>query len=272
MRGIKAFIIQDQDTGNPIFGRVEYPRKGPKPETVTVPILEIARDILPDIKKVVFDKWFSVGSLLEYLDKNMRLKFVTLMKLYENRIEEMKSIPVEEFKSLVGTDRSIAFKDTTLRNFSGSTKLIVAKFFDGGEEKYHGYLTNDYEESEVQIIDESRWRWRIENFFKECDFLGLNALPGIELNKIAAMMAMRLFSFCVLACLKNDVGREFEKRIVESIFEEIIEFSALVKAKGDRIIVTFYGGYKEGHKVAVETLMGWLDESGQNVPMPWRGN
>ena len=42
------------------------------------------------------------------------------------------------------------------RNFSGSTKLIVVKFFDSGEEKYHGYLTNDYEESEAQIIDESR--------------------------------------------------------------------------------------------------------------------
>jgi len=272
MRGIKAFIIQDQDTGNPVFGRVEYPRKGLKPETITVPMLEIARNILPDMEKVVFDKWFSVGSLLEYLDKDMRLKFVTLMKLHENRIEEMKSIPVEEFKSLVGTDRSIAFKDTTLRNFSGSTKLIVVKFFDSGEEKYHGYLTNDYEESEAQIIDESRWRWRIENFFKECDFLGLNSLPSIELNQIAAMMAMRLFSFCLMVCLKKDAGCEFEKSTAESVFEEIIEFPALVKAKKDRIVVTFHGNYRETHKTAVETLMGRLDETGRNVPISWLGD
>jgi hypothetical protein len=272
MRGIKAFIVQDQDTGNPVFGRVEYPRKGLKPETVTVPLMEIARNILPDLKKVVFDKWFSVGSLLEYLDKDMGLKFVTLIKLHENRIKEMKGIPVEEFKDLVGTDRSIAFKDTTLRNFSGSTKLIVVKFFDGDEEKYHGYLTNDYEESEGRIIDESRWRWRIENFFKECDFLGLNSLPGIELNKIAAMMAMRLFAFDLIACLKKDAGREFENLTVESIFDEIIEFPALVKAKRDRIVVTFYGGYRERHKAAAEALMGRLDETGRNVPIPWLGN
>lgn len=58
------------------------------------------------------------------------------------------------------------------------------------------------------------------------------------------------------------MGWEFEKLTVEWIFEEIIEFIALVKAKGGRIIVTFYGSYKEWHKVAVETRMG------QNVSIP----
>ena len=61
-----------------------------------------------DLKLVnVFDKWFSVGSLLEYRDKKMNLKYVTLIKLYDNRIEEMKSIPKAEFEPLVGTDREL---------------------------------------------------------------------------------------------------------------------------------------------------------------------
>ncbi len=77
---------------------------------------------------------------------------------------------------------------------------------------------------------------------------------------------------CLTEHTWNDVGREFEKLTVESSFEEIIEFPVLVKAKGDWIIVMFYGSYKEGHKVAVEMLMGWLDESGRNVPIPWLGN
>jgi hypothetical protein len=68
-------------------------------------MLEITKDILPDLEKVVFDKWFSVGSLLDHLDKMMNLKFVTLIKLHQNRIEEMKSIPKDEFKPLVGSDR-----------------------------------------------------------------------------------------------------------------------------------------------------------------------
>jgi hypothetical protein len=63
MRGIKAFIIQDQDTGNPVFGRVEYPREGLKPETVAVPLLEIARNILPNLEKVVFEVCYADNAL-----------------------------------------------------------------------------------------------------------------------------------------------------------------------------------------------------------------
>lgn len=272
MGGIKAFFSQDQETGNPIFARVAYPRKGLTPENVTIPMLQIVKDILPEMEKVVFDKWFSVGSLLEYLDKKMNLKYVTLIKLYENRIEEMKSIPTEEFRPLIGSDRLIAFKDTTLRNFSGSMKLIVVRFFEDGIEKYYGYLTNDHESSEEQILDEKSWRWRIENFFKNCDFLGIDALPSIELNKIAGMLAMKIFSFNLVACLRKDLGGEFEKMTVESIFEEIIEFPALVKTNGDKIVVTFYGNYKDSHKGAVQKLMKKFDETGMNAPISWMGD
>ncbi len=52
---------------------------------------------------------------------------------------------------------------------------------------------------------------------------------------------------------------------VESVFEEVIEFPAVVKAEADRIVVTFYGNYKEKHKVAVETLLRRLDVTGRNT-------
>jgi hypothetical protein len=51
-----------------------------------------------------------------------------------------------------------------------------------------------------------------------------------------------------------------------------IEFPAVVKAEADRIVVTFYGNYREKHKVAVETLLKRLDETGRNVPASWLGN
>lgn len=272
MRGIKAFFSQDQETENPVFARVEYPRRGLNPEDIAVPMLKITRDILPELEKAVFDKWFSAGSLLEYLDKKMKLKFVTLLKLFENRIEEMKSIPKEEFRELVGEDAEIAFKDTNLRNYTGDVKLIVVKKEEEGVEKYYGYLTNDYESGEEQIIKEKGWRWRIENFFKHCDFLGLDKLPSVELNKIAAVVAKRMFAWNLVACLRKDLGGEYEKMTVESVFEEIIEFPALVKAKKDRLVVTFYGNYKPRHREAVERLMRRLEEKGMNVPIPWLGN
>jgi hypothetical protein len=39
-----------------------------------------------------------------------------------------------------GTDGLIGFKETNLRNFSGSMKLIVVRFFEDGIEKYYGYI------------------------------------------------------------------------------------------------------------------------------------
>ena len=59
---------------------------------------------------------------------------------------------------------------------------------------------------------------------------------------------------------------------VESIFEEIFEFPALIKGKGDRLIVTFYGNYKDRHKNAVLKMMQKINETGRNVPIPWLGN
>ena len=86
------------------------------------------------------------------------------------------------------------------------------------------------------------------------------------------MLAMKIFSFILIACLKKDMESEYEKKTVESIFEDILEFPTLVKVSGERLIVTFYGNYKERHKNAVMKMMQKLNETGRNVPIPWLGN
>lgn len=89
------------------------------------------------------------------------------------------------------------------------------------------------------------------------------------------MMAMKLFAFNLLACMKKDIVAEFGNITVQSVFEEVIEFPAVVKAEADWIVVTFYGNYKEKHKVAVETLLRRLDVTGRNSHLLssrfWRG-
>ena len=69
--------------------------------------------------------------------------------------------------------------------------------------------------------------------FKGFDFSGRDALPSIELNKIAVMFALKRFAFNLMACLKRDMEGEFEKLSVESVFEEVIAFPVPVKAKED---------------------------------------
>jgi len=50
--------------------------------------------------------------------------------------------------------RQVAFKDTDLRNYEGTSKLIVIRFEEDGEEKYYGDLTNDMTSTEETIIEE----------------------------------------------------------------------------------------------------------------------
>jgi hypothetical protein len=38
---------------------------------------------------------------------------------------------------------------------------------------------------------------------------------------------------------------EFGNLTEESVFEDVLEFQAVVKAEADRIVVTFCGNYKE---------------------------
>ncbi|GFO96906.1 hypothetical protein ig2599ANME_1100 [groundwater metagenome] len=72
--------------------------------------------------------------------------------------------------------------------------------------------------------------------------------------------------------MRKDIGGDFEKMTVESIFEQLIEFPAMVKANGDKIIITFFVNYKDNQKEAVLKLMEKFDETGMNVPISWLGN
>jgi len=62
-------------------------------------MVDASLEILGDQQATfIFDKWFSVGELLEYIDQRGQ-KFITLLKRYANRIEEMEPIPLEQFRS-----------------------------------------------------------------------------------------------------------------------------------------------------------------------------
>ena len=207
MKGVNASFTQDQETGVPIFVRADYP--GLKPEDVAIPMLNTTKEIIGDgMETVVFDKWFSVGSLLDYIDKEIGIKYITLLKLFQNRIKEMKLIPREQFREMAD-GREITFIHTSLRNYEGEVRLIVVYFQEEGEDKYYGYLTNDEKCPEEKIVSIYGKRWGIENFLKEATFLNIDKMPGIELNKISAMLAIKLVGYCTISCLKRDIGGDY---------------------------------------------------------------
>jgi hypothetical protein len=269
MKGVNASFTHDQETGDPIFVRADYP--GLKPEEVAIPVLNTTEEIIGDeMEMVVFDKWFSVGSLLNYIDKEMGIKYLTLLKLFENRIEEMKSISVEEFREMAN-GRKIAFKHTCLRNYQGEPKLIVIWFQEDGEDKYYGYLTNDEERLGEEMITMYGKRWRIENFLKEAVFLNIDKLPGVGLNKISAMLAIKLVGYCIVSCLRRDIGGEYARMEIEGIFEKFLNIHAFVRSKGEKIHITFYR-YPPELVPLFQCITEKIRNKGIDPKVPWLNN
>ena len=269
--GLNVFAVQDQETRNPLFLRVRYP--GLKAIDVGISLLERTMEIVGEgqLEKVIWDRWFSVGALLDYLDKYMDLKYVTILRMHQNRIEEMKEIPLSEFRTMAD-GRQVAFKDTDLRNYEGTSKLIGIRFEEDGEEKYYGYLTNDMTSTEETIIEEYDHRWRIECLFKELAFLGFGRLPSTELNQATMSLGTKLVACNILSSLRRDIGGEYASRELKGMLKEFLREQSFVKAEGRTVHVTFYGHRHEDIlRPLFSNLNQRLREKGVDERVPWLG-
>ena len=164
--------------------------------------------------------------------------------------------------------REITFIHTSLRNYEGEVRLIVVYFQEEGEDKYYGYLTNDEKCPEEKIVSIYGKRWGIENFLKEATFLNIDKLPGIELNKISAMLAIKLVGYCTISCLKRDIGGDYAKMEIEGIFERFLNIQAFVFSKGEKIHVTFYR-YPPELVALFKGLDENLEKRGIGRKVPW---
>ncbi len=87
-----------------------------------------------------------------------------------------------------------------------------------------GLLTNDEESPEESTVTIYGKRWGIENFL--IIFLNIDKLPGTELNKIAAKLAIKLVGYCTVSCLRRDICGDYAKMEIEGIFEKFLNIQA----------------------------------------------
>ena len=150
VKGIKLVCAQDQEYGPPIFLDTQY--AGAKSKEVAINLISTVQQIVgKSLNWVVFDRWFSTGELLDYVNRLFKLKFITPLRLHENRVEEINEIPLAPNKAL-GKRTKIGFSYTQLRNYEGKVRLIVLDDPDEEQEdKLMGLLSND-EDEEPTII------------------------------------------------------------------------------------------------------------------------
>ena len=266
-KAIRCFYTQDQNSKKPLIAMAAY--SGTTVAQTTNKLAEMTRDILNQEFVLVADKEWFCGQLIQELHEQFGINILVPVKKTENRIAEFDSIPLEKYnKSELG---NIAAVYTTMKDFNGPLKMFLKKQLDG---KYFALITPEQEMDTSTAMPTYTKRWRIENYFKENDFLGINHLPSLNLNAKQTMLSLRLLASNVLDNFRNDLGPEYSHKTPDLIYREFVDgVQGRVQLTGDTIIVNVYG-FK--HELAVASIMTNLDtklkKANVDPRIPWLGN
>ena len=270
-KAIRVYAVVDEGYRNPVYLSCGYP--GNKATTVGKKLINSTIDILPDDKKTrfVFDKWFSVGELLNYIQNNNQ-DYITLIRRHKNRIKEMEDIPVEQFERI--TDNlGITHILVRLRNYEGEARLTVVELYNNGERKLLGYLSNNKEIDDQQIVQEYSDHWDIEFLFDELNYLGLSDLPSPTLNKITFSLAIKLIAYNAVSAFRANLDEEYIKHNVETIYDKFFDYQSLIKLKGEEIVVTVFNHpYAHELEPIYRNLSEKLKNKEINPKFSWLGN
>ena len=266
-KAVKIHAILDQIYRNPIYLMARYP--GKTAVEIGKDLTDASMEIISD-RPITFtmDKWFSVGELLEYI-RSKGQKFITLIRRHEKRIQEMENISLESFRQLTSRQGVTSIK-TTLRNYGDSIRLVVVEDTTDDVRTYYGYLVNDDELSEEEVIKFYSNRWGIEFWFDECQFLGINDLPSIELNEVTMHMAINLIAYNLISAFRANLGKKYIPMNAETINEKFFKEQALVKLRDNQITVTIFGHkYRDVLEPLYYDLNSKLERKNIDPKVPW---
>jgi hypothetical protein len=269
-KAVKVHAVLDQAYRNPIYLMARYP--GKTAVEIGDILFEATREIIPYNSTIyTMDKWFSVGELLEHLRINGQ-KFVTLLRRHQNRIQQMERIPLESFRRL--TDRlGVTSIKTTIRNYNEGIRLIVIDEIVDNIRTLYGYLTNDDDQVEEEVIKMYSNRWGIEFWFYEEKFLGLDETPSIELNEVTMHLAIRLIAYNIISAFRANLGGQYVPMNAQTIYDKFFNEQALIKLRNNQITITIFAHrFKEVLEPLYFDLSSKLENKGIDPRVPWLNN
>ena len=264
-KAIRTFYTQDQTSKKPLFAKAAY--SGATVAQVTPQLVEANKEILGGPFLTVNDKEWFIGSLLDQLDKIYGIQVLLPVKRTPRRLSEMEAIPFQKFKHR-HESQPIATLVTELDGFAGKMKLFVKRNSDGS---FFALMTNKKYFRAARAMEVYRKRWRLENFFNENVFLGLDRLPSLELNAIQTALTLKMVSFHLVDNFRKNLPKPFFTMKPESIYQHFVQgVQGKVQMKKHKLHVDIYGFQ---HRDVVAPLFKGLEKklTAQNIDprCPW---
>ncbi len=266
-KAIRTFYTQDQASKKPLMALAAY--SGTTVSQVTRRLAALTRDILGRDFLLVADKEWYCGQLIQDLHAQYGVAVLTPIKSSPKRLREFDAVPLEQYdKTVVG---NVATVYTTMTDFNGPLRMLLKKRRDG---KYFALITPACDLTADTAMPTYTKRWRIENFFAENAFLGVNHLPSLNLNAIQTMLSLRLLAFQVMDNFRHDLGAAYQKKTPELIHREFVDgVQGRVQLRGNIIEVSVYGFEHRAVAAAILTNLDTkLENAGVDPRIPWLGN
>ena len=158
-----------------------------------------------------------------------------------------------------------------MTNFEGPMRLLLKRRRDG---KYFALITPTADMTPETAMPTYTKRWRIENFFAENAFLGVDRLPSLNLNAIQTMLSLRLLAYQVVDNFRHDLGPTHRNKTPELIHRGFVDgIQGRVQFRGDIIEVNVYGFKHQNAVAAILTnLDAKLEHTGVDPRIPWLSN
>jgi hypothetical protein len=266
-KAIRTFYTQDQTSKKPLIALAAY--SGTTVSQVTRRLASLTRAILGQDFLLVADKEWYCGQLIQELHAQYGVAVLTPVKSSPKRLVEFEAVPLEQYDQTVWGNVAAVY--TTLTDFDGPLRMLLKKRRNG---TYFALITPACDMTADTAMPTYTKRWRIENFFAENAFLGVNHLPSLNLNAIQTMLSLRLLAFHVVDNFRHDLGPAYQKKTPELIHREFVDgVQGRVQLRGNIIEVSIYGFEHEAAAAAILTNLDTkLENAGVDPCVPWLGN
>jgi DDE family transposase len=266
-KAVRTFYTQDQASKKPLIALAAY--SGTTVSQATRRLATLTRTILTRDFVMVADKEWYCGQLIQDLHAQYGIEVLTPVKSSPTRQAEFAAVPFEHYdQTLWG---NVATLYTTMTDFDGPLRMLLKKRRNG---QYFALITPACAMTADTAMPTYTKRWRIENFFAENAFLGVNHLPSLNLNAIQTMLSLRLLAFHVVDNFRHDLGPAYQKKTPELIQREFVDgVQGRVQLHGNIIEVSIYGFEHEAAAAAILTNLDTkLENAGVDPRIPWLGN
>jgi hypothetical protein len=266
-KAIRTFYTQDQQSKKPLIALATY--SGTTVSQVTRRLARLTRDILGRDFLMVADKEWYCGQLIQELHTQCGVTVLTPVKSSPQRLAEYDAVPLDQYDRTVWG--KVAAVYTTMTHFDGPLRLLLKKRRNG---TYFALITPAGTMTADTAMPTYTKRWRIENFFAENAFLGVDHLPSLNLNAIQTVLSLRLLAFHVVDNFRHDLGPAYQKKTPELIHREFVDgVQGRVQLRRDIIEVRVYGFEHTAAAAAILTnLDAKLESAGVDPCIPWLGN